>query len=69
MYELLETIAPALEAAAETLRNKGVQLVLDIPRGIVLPLQRSLEFSECSLILFQTRLKRCKAAKSALVPR
>lgn len=41
MYELLETIAPALEAAAETLRNKGVQLVLDIPRGIVLPLQRS----------------------------
>jgi two-component system, NtrC family, sensor histidine kinase PilS len=41
MCELRETIAPVLEAASETLRNKGVRLVLDIPRGIELPLQRS----------------------------
>jgi signal transduction histidine kinase len=41
MCELRETIAPVLEAASETLGNKGVQLVLDVPRGIVLPLQRS----------------------------
>jgi signal transduction histidine kinase len=39
--ELRETIAPVLEAASETLVNKGVRLVLDIPRGILLPLQRS----------------------------
>jgi signal transduction histidine kinase len=41
MCELREAIAPVLEAASEALGNKGVQLVLDIPRGIVLPLQRS----------------------------
>jgi signal transduction histidine kinase len=41
MCELRETIAPVLEAASEALGSKGVQLVLDIPRGIVLPLQRS----------------------------
>jgi signal transduction histidine kinase len=41
MCELRETIAPVLEAASEALGNKGVQLVLDIPTGIVLPLQRS----------------------------
>ena len=39
--ELREAIAPVLEAASEALGNKGVQLVLDIPGGIVLPLQRS----------------------------
>jgi signal transduction histidine kinase len=37
MCELRETLAPVLEA----LGNNGVQLVLDIPRGIVLPLQRT----------------------------
>ena len=41
MCELRETIAPVLEAASEALGMKGVQLVLDIPMGIVLPLQRS----------------------------
>jgi signal transduction histidine kinase len=41
MCELRETLAPVLEAALEALGNKGVQLVLDIPRGIVLPLQRT----------------------------
>jgi signal transduction histidine kinase len=41
LCELCEIIIAALEAASEALGNKGVQLVLDIPRGIVLPLQRS----------------------------
>jgi signal transduction histidine kinase len=41
MCEFRETFAPVLEAVSETLGNKEVQLVLDIPWGIVLPLQRS----------------------------
>jgi signal transduction histidine kinase len=41
MCELSETLAPVLEAALEALGNKGVQLVLNIPRGIMLPLQRT----------------------------
>jgi signal transduction histidine kinase len=41
MCELRETLAPVLEAALEALGNRGVHLVLDIPRGIVLPLQRT----------------------------
>src|SRR6202046_2045813 len=39
MCELRETIVPVLEDAAEMSENKGVRLVLDVPRGIVLPLQ------------------------------
>ena len=41
MCELREAIAPVLDATSEALGNNGVRLVLDIPRGIVLPLQRS----------------------------
>jgi signal transduction histidine kinase len=40
MCELRDAIAPVLEKESEALRNKSVQLVLDIPAGIVLRLQR-----------------------------
>jgi hypothetical protein len=56
MCELREAIAPVLEAGSEALGNKGVQLVLDIPRKIVCRYSVP-EYSECLLILFSNAVE------------